>query len=141
MRQHSLATFNTLAAVASFLLATATLAGPAKNETSSLEYYTRFASDPVPSFLLRDFRNWELLDGEHVLVHSTHREAWLISVQRPCRGLNEAWHVEVGQKGSRVYANSDAVRFDTGSCRIDQIRRVDLALARQSAPSEEPSKL
>lgn len=136
MRQQSLSTSRTLAAIASCLLATAALAGPVKQGSASLEHYTRFAADPVPSFLLRDFRNWELLDREHVLVHSTHREAWLISVQSPCRGLNEAWKLEVGEKGSRVYANSDVVRFDTGSCRIDEIRRVDLALARQSAPPQ-----
>lgn len=139
MRHQFVTTSKTLAAVVSCVLATATLAGPVKSETSSLEHYTRFAADPVPSFLLRDFRNWELLDRENVLVHSTHREAWLISVQSPCRGLNEAWNLEVGQKGSRVYANSDVVRFDTGSCRIDQIRKVDLALARQSAPPQTSS--
>jgi hypothetical protein len=134
MRHQTLRTTRTLATIAACLLGTAALAGPAKKDTASLEHYTRFAADPVPSFLLRDFRNWELLDREHVLVHATHREAWLISLQSPCRGLNEAWNIDVGQKGSRVYANSDVVRFDGGSCRIDQIRRVDLALARQSTP-------
>jgi hypothetical protein len=134
MSHRFLSATRTLAAVASCLMATTLLAGSEKNDTTSLEHYTKFATDPVPSFLLRDFRNWELLDREHVLVHSTHREAWLISVQSPCRGLDEAWNISVGEKGDRVYANSDVVRFDGGSCRIDQIRRVNLNLARQSAP-------
>ncbi|MBE5315672.1 MAG: hypothetical protein H4O13_09740 [Xanthomonadales bacterium] len=122
--------------VAAALLASAgAYAGTVSATARTLDHYERFAGDPVSSFFLRDFRNWELLDREHLLVHANPREAWLISVRPHCRGLNEAWRVDIGEAGSRIYANSGIVRFDSGSCRIDTIRKVDMRQARNGRPA------
>ena len=98
-----------------------------------LEHYTQAAGEPVPSFLLRGFRNFELLDRQHLVLHTRHNEAFLVSLRSPCRGLNEAWNIDIGAVGTRVYANSAVVRFESGSCRVDEIRPIDLALVGANA--------
>lgn len=107
-----------------------TLAAQPNGPAHSLEHYLSLASEPLPSFLLRDFRGWELLDAEHLLVHANQREAWLIRVRTPCPGLREAWRIEIGEPGTRIYVNSAVVRFDGGSCRIDTARKLDPRKAR-----------
>lgn len=120
-----------LALAAITLLSACSTPGPRERDAINLALYSAHAGDPVDSFHLRNLRDWVSLGETHVAVHTGHNQAWLLSVEQPCPGLEFAQTLGLSSTTSRVHARFDRVQFEHQSCRIREIRPVDIRALRE----------
>lgn len=120
-----------LAAGLALALAGCFTPGPRERDALNLALYSQHAGDPVDSFHMRSLRQWVGLGDRHIALYTAHDKAWLIEVDRPCPGLEFAQTLKVDAWGSRVHARFASVRFEHQSCRIREIRPVDVRALRE----------
>jgi hypothetical protein len=113
------------------LLCLAATAGSAVADTratqqANLEKYTPYLQAPVDSFAFWTLHKWQLVGPEKVVVWSTINDAYLVTVEKPCAGLEWARGIGLSSKQSRqVSRRMDFVTVGHDQCRIQEIRPID----------------
>ncbi len=107
------------------LLAACVSPGPREREAVRLAEFESVAGAPVEGFQFWTMQRWEVLGPTSVGVWTRVNEAWLITVEMPCNGLEFASVIGVTSTLNRVSRAFDAIRFEQERCRIKEIRPVD----------------
>lgn len=98
-----------------------------KTQEQTYERYVKYAGDPIDEFQFWSMYKWTLAGPTRVVVWPNINEAYLISVDDPCPGLEWARAIGVTSKQPRfVSARFDFVTFEKGRCHITQIRPIDV---------------
>lgn len=98
-----------------------------KTQEQTYERYVKYAGDPIDQFQFWSMYKWTLAGPTTVVVWPNINEAYLISVDDPCPGLEWAKAIGVTSKQPRfVGARFDFVTFEKGRCHIRQIRPIDV---------------
>lgn len=129
-----------VALAALIALAACSTPGPRERDAINLALYSAHAGEPVESFHLRNLRDWVNLGESHLAVYTGHNQAWLLTVEQPCFGLEFAQTVGLSSTASRVHARFDSVRFERQSCRIREIRPVDVRALREQRRQESAAR-
>lgn len=123
-----------------FVLAIALLAGCATNnraerQATRLALYEAHAGEPVRS--IRTFRwdRYEVLGDSAIALWASPRRGWLVSLRKPCIGIDSTRLIAIEQTSPSLYARFDRIVFRTFSgvderCMIETIRPVDYAAFR-----------
>jgi hypothetical protein len=88
--------------------------------------FDRHAGEPVSSFRFFRFDTFEVLGDGAIAVWTRPNQAYLLTVDEPCFGLEFATTVGVTSNMNRVYRRSDDVVFKDQRCAIAEIRPVDV---------------
>jgi hypothetical protein len=99
--------------------------GPRERMAARLEEFERHAGAPVKDFRLWNMDSWEALGPETLAVWTRPNEAWLLTVDLPCRDLEFANAIALTSSVGRVHSRFDSVVFEHQRCRITEIRPVD----------------
>jgi len=103
-----------------------------------LSLYQAHASAPVKKIRYFNPTGWEEIDEHHILVTMRPSEAWLMRLSGACLDFTGGSPVLLisSQFG---YVSTGFDRVSTGdsrmSCRIDEIRQVDMLAIREAQPS------
>ena len=98
-----------------------------KTQAETLERYAKYAGDPIGEFQFWSLYKWALAGPTKVLVWPNINEAYLISVEDPCPGLEWAKGIGVTSKQPRLVSTRfDFVTFGNGRCHIEEIRPIDV---------------
>ena len=119
---------NVLAAIAfaSVLAAPVASAQTRATQQKNLERFEKYAGAPIDEFEFFSLYKWQLVGPEKVVVWSTINDAYLITVEKPCPGLEFARGIAVTSKQRHIVsAKFDEVTYGKGRCQIAQIRPVD----------------
>lgn len=105
--------------------------GPATAEQRS--QFEQFAGPPIESFTyLLHYYTWQPLGQLQLVLWTTINDAYLITVQPPCVGLDFTSRIHLTSAAHTVTRRIDAVTFGDQHCFITQIRPVNyLAMKRQ----------
>lgn len=110
----------------------ASVAGAAQADTratmqETLDRYTPYLGDPVDGFTFWSLHKWKLAGPEKVIVWPTVKDAWLVTVEKPCPRLEWARGIGLGsQQSHQVRVRIDHVQVGDQRCRIEEIRPIDL---------------
>lgn len=97
-----------------------------KVQEESLERFMKYAGDPIEEFQFWSLYKWQLVGPEKVVVWSTINDAYLISVEEPCPGLEWAKTIGVTSKQRNLVSSKfDYVTYGKGRCEIREIRPLD----------------
>ena len=122
------------------LLAAATLAAcstlPRMSDAEKLALYTSHAGPPVSDVRYTSPIGWDRIDDEHVVLNMRPRESYLLTVSGPCLDLG-GWSPTLGvetRTPMRLTTGFDRIHVADSpvSCRIQQIRLVDMAAVRDA---------
>ncbi len=103
------------------------------SEPEKLALYSSHAGAPVKQIRYTTPIGWDKVDDDHLLLTTRPREAWLMRVSGPC--------LDWGSGKPVIHISSQAGYVSTGfdrvtvpgvpvSCRIEEIRPVDVAAVR-----------
>lgn len=113
-------------ALASVLVAPAATAQTRATQQQNLERFEKYAGAPIDEFDFWSLYKWQLVGPEKVVVWSTINDAYLISVAKPCPGLEFAQAIGVTSKQRRIVSRKfDYVTYGNGRCQIMEIRPID----------------
>ena len=113
-------------AFASVLAAPVASAQTRATQQQNLERFEKYAGAPIDEFEFFSLYKWQLVGPEKVVVWSTINDAYLITVEKPCPGLEFARGIAVTSKQRHIVsAKFDEVTYGKGRCPIAQIRPVD----------------
>jgi uncharacterized protein DUF6491 len=115
---------------ASFLLGILLAAGAHAQtrevQQEKLERYLKYAGDPIEQFNFWSMYKWSLVGPTKVVVWPNINEAYLLTVEDPCPGLEWAKGIGVTSKQSRtVSSRFDFVTYGKAQCQIKEIRPID----------------
>ena len=97
-----------------------------KTQAQDLERYEKYADPAVDEFDFWSLYKWKLVGPEKVIVWSTVNDAYLITVDKPCPGLEWARAIGVTSKQKRIVSRKfDFVTYGKGQCHISEIRPID----------------
>ena len=122
------------------LCAAATLAAcstlPRMSDAERLALYTSHAGPPVDDVRYTSPIGWERVDDQHVVINMRPRESYLLTVDGPCLDWGSAaptLSVET-RTPMRLTTGFDRIHVAESpvSCRIQQIRLVDMVAVRQA---------
>jgi hypothetical protein len=119
---------NVLAAIvlACVVAAPAAIAQSRATQQKNLERFEKYAGAPIDEFDFWSLYKYQLVGPEKVIVWSTINDAYLISVAKPCVGLEFASGIGVTSKQRRVVSRKfDYVTYGNGRCQITEIRPID----------------
>jgi hypothetical protein len=114
------------------VILTASLAGVAQADTratmqETLDHYAPYVGEPVDGFTFWSLHKWKLTGPEQVIVWPTIKDAWLVTVEKPCPRLEWARGIGLSsQQSHQVQVRSDHVQVGNQRCRIEEIRPIDL---------------
>ncbi len=109
-------------------IADPTLADTRATQRRHLDEYTPYLEAPVDEFRFWSLYQWQLVGPRKVVVWSTLKDAYLITVHAPCARLEWARNIGLtSQQLHRVSARFDFVTVGRERCQIEQIRPIDLA--------------
>jgi hypothetical protein len=116
--------------VAAFVLGLALAAGAGaqtrKTQQENLERFEKYAGAPVDEFEFWSLYKWQLVGPEKVVVWPTINQAYLLTVESPCPGLEWAKTIGVTSKQRHIVsAKFDYVTYGRGQCQIGDIRPID----------------
>ena len=97
-----------------------------ERQQEALEGYLPYAGAPVDSFQFWNLTQWELVGPEKVIVWPRLQEAYLLTVDAPCSELEWAKAIAVTSSVHRVTARFDSVKAGRDTCRINEIRPIDV---------------
>ncbi|MFZ9347431.1 MAG: DUF6491 family protein [Arenimonas sp.] len=100
------------------------------------EFVTRFASEPKSSVPFARSYDFEPLGQHTVLLYESMNRAYLVEIEDFCPDLPTAMAIGVDNKTSSLSAKFDAVRVGGRSCRILEIRPVDVKAMKAAQKSE-----
>lgn len=93
-----------------------------------LDEYTPYLQAPVDEFGFWSLYKWQLVGPDKVVVWSTIKDAYLLTVESPCTRLQWAHGIGVTSQAShKVMRRLDAVVADGDRCRILSIQPIDTA--------------
>ena len=124
-------------ALAGALVAPAAHAQTRATQQENLERFEKYAGAPVDEFDFWSLYKWQLVGPEKVVVWSTINDAYLITVAKPCAGLEFARGIGVTSKQRRIVSRKfDYVTFGNGRCQIAEIRPIDYRQMLKDGPDE-----
>lgn len=110
------------------LAAGAAQADTRATQRKSLEKYTPYLEAPVDDFMFWSLYKWQLVGPQKVVVWTTIKDAYLITVEEPCTKLEWAHGIALSSAQTHhVTRRLDYVTFAGDRCRITQIRPIDTA--------------
>ena len=113
-------------ALAGALVAPVAFAQTRATQQENLERFEKYAGAPIDEFDFWSLYKWQLVGPEKVVVWSTINDAYLITVAKPCAGLEFARGIGVTSKQRHIVsAKFDDVTYGKGRCQITEIRPVD----------------
>ena len=129
--------------IAAMLVLGALVARPAQADTratqqKSLERYTPYLEAPVEDFTFWSLYKWQLVGPQKVVVWSTIKDAYLLTVAEPCPKLE--WANGIGltsQQLHRISRRFDFVTLANDRCRITRIQPIDTARMNQERGAAE----
>lgn len=132
-----------LAIVSIAALAACSSTGPVR-ESQQLFDYRANSGPPVDGFRAAGrIRSWTPLGDSAVAVWTGSNRAWLLELDEPCPALDFAEAIQVSDSVGRVSAGFDRVTAIGGgptvSCRIEQIRPIDVAALRRAEQARRTS--
>ncbi|MEY2865977.1 MAG: hypothetical protein RIQ43_3 [Pseudomonadota bacterium] len=101
-----------------------------------LEFVTRFASEPKSSVPFARSYDFEPLGRHTLLLYESMNRAYLVEIEDFCPDLPTAMAIGVENKTSTLNAKFDALRIGGRSCRIQQIRPVDVKAMKTAQKAE-----
>lgn len=98
-----------------------------ETQQQNLDKYTPYLGAPVEEFPFWSLYKWQLVGPLKVVVWSTIKDAYLVTVRSPCSRLEWARGISVTSKQTHVVsARFDEVRVDGDRCQIEQIQPIDI---------------
>ena len=110
------------------LVAGAAHADTRATQQKNLDSYTPYLQAPVDSFTFWSLYKWQLVGPQKVVVWTTVKDAYLLTVETPCTKLE--WANGIGltsQQSHQVSRRFDYVTAGNDQCRIDEIQPIDIA--------------
>jgi len=122
------------------LLASMSLAACASmasmSDTQKLALYSSHAGAPVRDIRYTTPLGWDKIDDDHLLLTMRPTEVWLLRISGPCLdwGSGSPTILISPVTGNRLSAKFDRISTPQSpvSCRIEEIRPVDIAAVRDS---------
>lgn len=108
------------------MLAACSSPGPRERMVENESEVQRYAGEPVKSFRFLRMDRFEILGRNSILVWTRINQAYLLTVDEPCFGLEFATAVGLSSTMNTVYRRSDDVVFKDQRCAIAEIRPVDV---------------
>lgn len=130
---------NVIAAIvlASVVAAPAAVAQTRATQEQNLERFEKYAGAPVDEFDFWSLYKWQLVGPEKVVVWSTISDAYLITVAKPCAGLEFARGIGVTSKQRHIVSRKfDDVTYGNGRCQIAEIRPIDYKQMLKDGPDK-----
>lgn len=112
--------------LAGVLVALPATAQTRERQKESLEGYLPYAGEPVDRFQFWGLKQWELVDTDKVVVWPRLNQAFLLTVDRPCSELEWAQAISVTSTTNTVSRGFDSVKAGRDTCRINEIRPIDI---------------
>ncbi len=107
----------------------------AERLAARLALYEAHAGEPVRS--IRTFRwdRYEVLGDSAIALWASPRRGWLVTLRKPCIGIDNTRLIGIEQTTPSLYARFDRILFRTFSgiderCMIETIRPIDYAAFR-----------
>lgn len=113
-------------AMSAVLLAGCATPGPRERMAHRLALYTEAAGEPVDSIRYWQLHRWEPLGDAAVGVWTRPDRAYLITLQRPCFGLDYTPVIALTSSMHRIDRRFDTLRFENSWCRFEEFRPVDV---------------
>lgn len=117
-------------AAASLLAACGASNTRAERDAQRLEELRSVAGEPVRDFRYTRLQAWNTYGEESVLVETSLREGWLLTVDAPCIDLPFAQAIGLSSGPGNTVSTFDYVTVGRDRCRIREIRPVDLRALR-----------
>jgi len=129
---------NVLVAIAlASVFAVPAIAQTRATQQQNLERFEKYAGAPIDEFDFWSLYKWQLVGPEKVVVWSTINDAYLITVAKPCPGLEFAQGIGVTSKQRRIVSRKfDYVTYGNGRCQIMEIRPLDYRQMLKDGPDE-----
>ena len=130
---------NLLAAIAlaAVVAAPAAFAQTRATQQKNLERFEKYAGAPIDEFDFWSLYKYQRVGPEKVVVWSTINDAYLISVAKPCAGLEFARGIGVTSKQRHIVsAKFDDVTYGNGRCQITEIRPIDYKQMLKDGPAD-----
>ena len=109
-------------------------------EKSELARYSKYATDPVPDFTMFTLWQWQVVAPDKLLLWSTIKDVYLVSVHPSCNRLEWANGLSITQAAQwKVTTKFDFIDFGSQHCKITEIRPIDYK-AMRAAEGDNPSK-
>ena len=103
-------------------------ADTAETQQKNLDRYTPYLQPPVDQFSYWSLYKWQLVGAEKIVVWTTVKDAYLLTVEQPCAKLQWANGITLSTQQSHfVSRRIDYVNADDDRCRITQIQPLDYA--------------
>ena len=115
------------------------------SDTDRLAMYQANAGEPVNRIRYFNAMGWDRVDDQHVVLNMRPRESWLVKVSGPCLDWGSGSPtLRLSSTGPYVTPKLDRILTDGSpvSCRIEEIRPIDVAglrAAQDSATPQAPS--
>lgn len=110
-----------------------------ETQKENLDRFMKYTGEPIDQFTFWKLYKWQLVGPEKVVVWSTINDAYLITVEKPCPGLEWAKSIGVTSKQRRIVSRKfDYVTYGKGQCAIKEILPVDYRRMIKDGP--EPKK-
>ena len=104
-------------------------------EKQELMRYQKYAGAPVNEFTMFELFRWQVVGPEKLVAWSTIRDAYLITVDKPCVRLEWTNGLSLTQAQKwKVSKSFDFVEFEKQRCKIMEIRPIDLVALRKDNP-------
>lgn len=89
-----------------------------------LAQYERYAGEPIDKFHFWRLESWEVLGSDKLVLRTTLRDAYLVTVEKSCPELEWADNIGVTSTLNQVSVRFDSVMVRGWKCRIGEIRPV-----------------
>jgi hypothetical protein len=97
-----------------------------KTQAENLARFEKYAGAPIDQFEFWSLYKWQLVGPEKVVIWPTINDAYLVTVESPCPGLEWANSIAVTSKQSHMVSTRfDFVTYGKGQCEISEIRPID----------------
>ncbi len=97
-----------------------------KTQQENLERFEKYTGEPVDQFQFWSLYKWQLVGPTKVVVWPTINQAYLLTVNEPCPGLEWANTIGVTSKQRHLVSSKfDYVTYGKGRCQISEIRPID----------------
>lgn len=101
--------------------------------------YGKYVLGMVPWFQFGSLYNWDSNQVGSVVVWTTPRQAYLLTLAGPCLGLQNAFAIALTSQSGLVNSNRDYVIAGGDRCQIMRIERLDAKAIRALRTKPEPS--
>ncbi len=102
----------------------------AERDAQRLDDLRSVAGEPVRDFRYTRLQGWNTFGDTSVLVETSQRQGWLLSVDESCIDLPFAHAIGLSSGPGNIVSTFDYVTVGRDRCRILEIRPVDLRALR-----------